>query len=521
MGLVGVDAPVALRQVFLQGQSAGVLFHQVAVGVPLAELADADVGDAEQAAERQHRRQHPLGQALIGSPPLCDPAVDQQPDEGKAEHSSVLAGILQDAQRPFLGAGILHRHQRKGQRGNDEPADVPGRAVQLDGGVFQCVDGHGGQDEHRHIEPPGVVAGIEGIEGAVQHRHQRKDGAGGNDPLFAVALPGAPVSQSTGQTAQGQVGGHARPLDDALRPDGGHIGRVGRQDPAQQDGKVLLGFRVSQKAPAGGQVDGAGVLQKREDRRPEDDGPQPYAEEALEGQMDEQPGRELEIPRADFTDKVEEQEEHLPHKEEVVVQQVDADPEREQPVPPMVDGLIQRPEHPREEGQNINEVVEEDVVKPPAGKGIEHRAQHGIVWVFHVAAQIQVCAAARHGELEHQQRDHEIGEPPLGEEQREPEERRAVQVEGIGVQRPAAQVGGPGEGVVDTACAVRVAQPLEKAVHVAVKTDLLAVEITGVVEKAAVQKIERQEDQRCRQRTQADREQEFVLFLPQKPGAVR
>ena len=224
MGLVGVDAPVALRQVFLQGQGAGVLFHQVAVGVPLAELADADVGDAEQAAERQHRRQHPLGQALVGPPPLRDPAVDQQPDEGKAEHGSVLAGILQDAQRPFLGAGILHRHQRKGQRGNDESADVPGRAVQLDGGVFQCVDGHGGQDEHRHIEPPGVVAGIEGIERAVQHRHQRKDSAGGNDPLFAVALPGAPVSQSTGQTAQGQIGGHARPLDDALRPDGGHIG---------------------------------------------------------------------------------------------------------------------------------------------------------------------------------------------------------------------------------------------------------------------------------------------------------
>ena len=74
---------------------------------------------------------------------------------------------------------------------------------------------------------------------------------------------------------------------------------------------------------------------------------------------------------------------------------------------------------------------------------------------------------------------------------------------------------------MDTACAVRVAQPLEEAVHVAVKTDLLAVEITGVVEKAAVQKIERQEDQRRRQRTQADREQEFVLFLPQEPGTVR
>ena len=41
--LVGVDAVVALRQVVFQLQGVGILFHKVAVGVPLAELANADV----------------------------------------------------------------------------------------------------------------------------------------------------------------------------------------------------------------------------------------------------------------------------------------------------------------------------------------------------------------------------------------------------------------------------------------------------------------------------------------------
>ena len=260
VGLEGVDAPVAFGEVFLEGEGVGVFLHQIAVGVPLAELADADVGDAEQAAESQHRRQHPLGQALILPPAPGDEAVDQQPRQTEAENGGILAGVLQNTQRPFLRGGVLHRHQREGQRRDHQPADPLGRAVQLHGGVFQRVDGHGREDQHRHIEPPGVVAGIEGVERTVQHRHQRKDGAGADDPLFAVALPGLPVGHGTGQTAQGQVGRHARPLDDALRPDGGHIGRIRRQDPAQQDGKILLGFRVGQKAPAGGKVDGARVL---------------------------------------------------------------------------------------------------------------------------------------------------------------------------------------------------------------------------------------------------------------------
>ena len=46
--LVGVDAVVALRQVVFQQQSIRVLLHKVAVGIPLAELANADVHHAEE-----------------------------------------------------------------------------------------------------------------------------------------------------------------------------------------------------------------------------------------------------------------------------------------------------------------------------------------------------------------------------------------------------------------------------------------------------------------------------------------
>ena len=63
---------------------------------------------------------------------------------------------------------------------------------------------------------------------------------------------------------------------------------------------------------------------------------------------------------------------------------------------------------------------------------------------------------------------------------------------------------------------VRVACALDKAVHIAVKADLLAVEIAGIVEKAAVQNVERQEEQRRRQGAQAHCQPEFILFLFQE-----
>ena len=76
----------------------------------------------------------------------------------------------------------------------------------------------------------------------------------------------------------------------------------------------------------------------------------------------------------------------------------------------------------------------------------------------------------------------------MRQQHRQPEERRAVQVEGVGVHHSAAKVGRPRKGIARRTGkgAVRVARTLDKAVHIPVKGDLLAVEIAGIVEKAAV-----------------------------------
>ena len=71
--LVGVDAVVALRQFIFQQQGVIVLLHKVAVGVPLAKLANADVHHGERAGKYQHRRRHALGKAAV-LPPHSRPA---------------------------------------------------------------------------------------------------------------------------------------------------------------------------------------------------------------------------------------------------------------------------------------------------------------------------------------------------------------------------------------------------------------------------------------------------------------
>ena len=86
MDLVGVDAVVALGQVVFQQQSIRVLLHKVAVGIPLAELANADVHHAEQEGKRQHRRRHALGKAAVSPPFLAEGAVHQQAQQSKAQH---------------------------------------------------------------------------------------------------------------------------------------------------------------------------------------------------------------------------------------------------------------------------------------------------------------------------------------------------------------------------------------------------------------------------------------------------
>ena len=218
-----------------------------------------------------------------------------------------------------------------------------------------------------------------------------------------------------------------------------------------------------------------------------------------------------------FAHKVDAQENHLPHKEEIVVQQVHRHPEGEQAVTVFINGLVQRPEQVGEQRHHIHKVVEEHIVHCKAGKRVQAGTQHRVVRVFNVAAQVQVRAAARYAELEHQQRNHHIGQPALRQQYRQPEKRRAVKVEGVGVHHPAAKVGRPRKGIVRRTGkgAVRVARALDKAVHIPVKADLLAVKIAGIVEKAAVKDVERQKEDGRRQGAQSHRLPElFTVLLP-------
>ena len=275
--------------------------------------------------------------------------------------------------------------------------------------ILQRIDGHRGQHQHRHIVPAGIIAGVEGVERTVQNGNQREHRTGAHDALFAVAVLCLPVGRSTGQAAQRQIGRHTGPLDDALRPDGGEVGRIRRHDPADQDGKVLLHLAVGQKAPSRGKVDGARVLQNGEHRRHQQDAAHGNAQQAFKGQQPELFCSETEVPCAELADEVDGQKYHLTDEEEVVVDKVHRHPERKPAAAVVVKGLVQRPQQIREQRHHIYKVVEEHIVYRKAGEGIQAGSQHGVVDIFDVAAQIQVRTAARHGKLEHQQRYHEVG----------------------------------------------------------------------------------------------------------------
>ena len=332
-------------------------------------------------------------------------------------------------------------------------------------------------------------------------------------------MAGTPVGQRTCQTAQRQIGRHAGPLDDAFRPDGGQVGRIRRHHPAEQDGQILLHLAGGQKAPSGRKVDGARILQQAQHRRDQQQAAHGHTQQAFKRQLHKPLHGQAVVAGSELAHKVDGQEHHLPGKEEVVVEQVHRHPEGKQPVALVVHGLVQRPQQVREQRHHIHKVVEEHVVHRKAGQCIQAGTQHGVIPVFDIALQVQVRTAARHAELEHQQWHHQVGQPPLREQQREPEEGRAVQVEGIGVHSAAAQVGRPGKGVVGCPGkgAVRVARPFQETVHVPVKADLLAVEVACIVEKSAVHDVERQEKNGCGERTQHHRPPEPILLLPGQP----
>ena len=124
-------------------------------------------------------------------------------------------------------------------------------------------------------------------------------------------------------------------------------------------------------------------------------------------------------------------------------------------------------------------MVEENVVDVEAAEGVKAGAHHAPALIPDPAAHPEVGPAAAHRKLEAEQRHHAPGHIPGRNQQRQPEEGAAAEIKAVGVEEPAAQVGGPAEG----------AARLDKLVGVGVKGNLLVVEIPRIVEEPAIEPV--------------------------------
>ena len=177
-------------------------------------------------------------------------------------------------------------------------------------------------------------------------------------------------------------------------------------------------------------------------------------------------------------EEIDNQKDGLPGKEEIVIDKIQRHPEGEAAFFAVDGSVIQRRQHIGKQRHNVKKMVKEDVVDAEAREGIQAARQHGPGIIPHPAARPEVAAAARHRHFQAEQRYHRPRHKPGGQQHGQPEERTAQQIEGVGVDEPAAKVCCPAEG----------AAVLEKRVGVLVKVNLLVIEIARVVEVPAARR---------------------------------
>ena len=275
---------------------------------------------AVQAAEDKHRRGEPPGQlggALVHEPQHPE---QQHPDQRDAEVQEELFRVVHHADLPAAVVG-LGGHQGEGTVGQQHRQRGAQALFQVHLVLMlQPVDGHRAHDEHRHVVPAGVVAGVHGVEHGVQPRHQRHHQAGAENPFEGSALFAPAIGQHAHHAHQGQVGGHAGPLNDAGIEDHRHIGAVRREEEAVKNGGVLLHIAIEQQAEAVGKAGHPGVVLQTEHGGDGQNGPHAHARQALEGQRAEGATANFIPPGQHHADKVDGQEHHLTGEEEVVVE---------------------------------------------------------------------------------------------------------------------------------------------------------------------------------------------------------
>ena len=179
--------------------------------VPLAVFGDGKVylpiHKAEPQYHGQHRRREPCRQL---------PAVmQQQPEQPHAQHADQQnAPVAQRFLHHANGGGVVFfiGHPRKGNAAQGTQRHKAQRAAVLgfaQVGFLQRHSRGGAEHQNRHIIPARIIAGIEGIEHAVQHRHKGADKAHFHDARKGVAPPHAAEHQPARNAHHRQVDGHA------------------------------------------------------------------------------------------------------------------------------------------------------------------------------------------------------------------------------------------------------------------------------------------------------------------------
>ena len=149
--------------------------NQIAVHVPLGVLRQRQMQAAVQQAESQHG-----GGQNRAPPPLTAAKMPQQRKNHDTQHrhaedSPEPRGLVQHA-KDRVAVVVLARHNGEHHRRQRQEGRQPQRPWQTLLGqrrageqIARCT----AQNQDRHIVPPRVVARVERIERAVQHRHKR------------------------------------------------------------------------------------------------------------------------------------------------------------------------------------------------------------------------------------------------------------------------------------------------------------------------------------------------------------
>ena len=198
---------------------------------------------------------------------------------------------------------------------------------------------------------------------------------------------------------------------------------------------------IKDRVPSVEGIVDARVLKNRKDRGNEQRAGEQHADHSLEEQQQNVAQANLPAAGNHPDEPVDQRKGNLSDEEIIIDEAAGKDCRRKNAAAPLVHILIECPEQQREEDHRFVEMVEEDVVDRISGEGIEDRADLRRALRSRIAADKKIGGQRSEGEFEHKQRPHQISHQIAREQQRDPEERTAERIEGIGADKVRAEVG--------------------------------------------------------------------------------